>query len=320
MATLAASVPLESGPPPFADAAELEALTRPVGEPRMSRVPLTAHRLDRDEPKLTQEALVFPSAIQLAHPETNLARAYVYRLGPLGERPVILWVPGQFVSDVAFLFIDRFLDLALERGCDVVLYVPPYHLERTPRGAESGDTVLATTFADHLGVFAQGLSDLRTLTRWLRAQGVTQLGAFGGSLGASLLLRESTWEQPFEFMTLLIPILHWREVLNLPELAEVRARLLDLGYDEAAWGRFYDALDATGAPLALPAPRVAVLYGRFDRIASADAIEAWARAVGVKRLHAFNRGHGLALVTPALYDTYADLLDQDLDALTQRGE
>ena len=47
---------------------------------------------------LTQEVITFPSAISLDHAESNIARAYVYRHGRLGERPVVVWVPGQYVA------------------------------------------------------------------------------------------------------------------------------------------------------------------------------------------------------------------------------
>src|SRR5438128_2773283 len=77
---------------------ELEALTRPAGPPLapvMQPMP-GARRLGREG--LTEEVLYFPSAIALAHAEANTASAYVYRHGRLGERPIVLWVPGLFVS------------------------------------------------------------------------------------------------------------------------------------------------------------------------------------------------------------------------------
>ena len=56
-----------------------------------------------DDPGLTQEIITFPSAIRLDHSESNTARAYVYRRGRLGERPVVVWVPGQYVIDLALI-------------------------------------------------------------------------------------------------------------------------------------------------------------------------------------------------------------------------
>ena len=61
--------------------------------------------------------------------------------------------------------------------------------------------------------------------------------------------------------------------------------------------------------------RISVLYGRYDLVAPAPATLAWAQRWGVTRLHAYDRGHALALFTRSMYRDYARLLDEDLRAL-----
>ena len=136
----------------------------------------------------------------------------------------------------------------MRRGADVVLLVPPYHLERTPRGFASGDAVFATSLPDHLNVFAQELSDLRRLVAWLRAQGVPVLGAFGGSVGAMLLLRMATWDGSLDFLTVFIPMIHLAGVLDGPAAEPVRRRLFKDGQSVEEVKRLYASLDPTGDP------------------------------------------------------------------------
>jgi len=301
-------------PLPYTNAAELEALTRPR-EPVLvvDREPMRRFRMDDAE--LTQEIITFPSAIRLDHAESNTARAYVYRRGRIGDRPVVVWVPGQYVVDLALIPISWFTREIVRRGADVVLVVPPYHLDRTPLGFSSGDAVFATSLADHIGVFAQELSDLRRLVAWLRSQGVSTVGGFGGSVGAMSLLRIATWERSLDFLTVFIPMIRLAAVLDGPDTEPMRQRLREEGRSVDEMKRVYAALDPSlDRPLMDPA-RISVLYGQYDLVATAPTTEAWARAWGVTRLLPYHRGHALALFNRQMYKDYACLLDEDLRAL-----
>jgi hypothetical protein len=301
---------------PFHDARELEELTRPPGSqiaPTAEPMP-PARRIGR--PGLIQEELVFPSAIPLVHAESNTARAYVYRRGPLGERPVVLWVPGLFVSNLALSPISWFIRQELDHGADVVLYVPPYHLERAPAGFRSGEAFFATTLGDHVNAFAQELSDLRRLAAWLRGRGHAPVGGFGGSLGALELLRLVSWDDTLDFLTVFIPVVRPTDLLERPESDPMRRRLAREGVSVETMGAVYGAFDLTAAPppRALDPARISVLYGRYDIVGPPDSMKTWAHAWGVTRLHAFDRGHTLALFSKQAHDDYARILDEDLEA------
>jgi hypothetical protein len=316
MAEVAARAPVRAEPPalPYANAAALERLTHPpADELAVARAPMRRFRLGDDA--LEQEVLTFPSAIHLEHAESNTSTAYVYRHGRLGERPVVVWVPGQYVVDLALIPISWFTREIVRRGADVVLLVPPYHLDRTPRGFASGDAVFDTGLADHLNVFAQELSDLRRLVAWLRAQGAPAVGGFGGSVGAMLLLRMATWDRSLDFLTVFIPMLHLGNVLDGAEGEPIRARVRAEGSTVEELQRIYGALDPTAEEPGIDPKRVSVLYGRYDLVAPARATEAWARERGVSRLSGYERGHALALFTRRMYRDYARFLDEDLRAL-----
>lgn len=301
---------------PFHDARELELLTRPGPSPLVpaTRPMPVARRLERAG--LTQEVLYFPSAIELAHPEANTASAYVYRQGRLGARPIVLWVPGLFVSNLALSPISWFTRQALDRGADVVLYVPPYHLERTPAGFRSGEAFFATSLADHFSAFAQELSDLRRLAAWLRAQGEGPVGGFGASLGALELLRLASWDDSLDFVTAFIPVVRPADLLERPEAEPMRRRLAREGGSLEEMRRVYDAFDLTAAarPARLAPGRISAIYGRYDLVALPGSVERWARGWGVTRLHQFQRGHTLSLFHGQAHDDYGRVLDEDLRA------
>ena len=293
---------------PFSTSEDLERATRSTRIMTPEITPLVTHRVG--DSTLTQLRLEFPSRVTLEHVESNQAVAYLYVHGHLGNRPVVLWVPGAYVSDAAFTPIGWFFAKILEHDMDILFYVPPYHLERTPAGFESGDAFLATDFVDHLRTFEQELADLRDLLGWLRAQGVQHIGAFGGSTGASMLLNVATWEPAFDFMTLMIPVIRWDQVvLETDELAPVRQALIARGVTSEEARTAYLALNPTDRSPCIDPDRISVLYGEFDRLARSGPILEWARAWGVEDLHVYSRGHSLMLFTPSMFDDYGRVLD-----------
>lgn len=305
---LAARAPV---PLPFTNRDELERLTRPDGVPEVTVVP-SPRRIP--DVRLVQEQVSFPSAVKLRLPETNTAIAQVFRMGPLGKRPVVVWVPGQAISASDWESLQTYFNGVLDSGCDVVLYVPPYHLERTPAGLGSGDAMLATDFADHLGVFAQEVSDLRRLSLWLRAQGVRWLGAFGSSMGGGMLLRTVTFDPAFDFLILKQPLVDWNTVIARPEMAPVRARI------EAEVGpqvreQAYRALDSRPDAPKLPAERIALLYGQYDQVAPEAQARSLADAWRLSEVRVYPRGHALITVGGATYRDVPRILARQLSHL-----
>ena len=80
---------------PFESYAQLERRTRPFPSFQPVIRPLARHR--RALSGLVQEELRFLSRVQLQQPESNVAIAYLYRHGPLGDRPVVVFAPGLYV-------------------------------------------------------------------------------------------------------------------------------------------------------------------------------------------------------------------------------
>ena len=302
-----------AAPLPFLTSAELEEKTRPNPAARMEMTPLVDHRLP-DAEGLSQERLTFESAWPLRFSESDQAVAYVYRQGKLGERPVILWMPGQSTDDFIFQGLVPYLNSLVARRLDIVFFVPPYHLERTPPGFSSGDAFLATDFPDHISAFGQALSDARTLIAWLREQGVRQLGAIGSSLGGSLLARLSTWDEGFDFLTLIAPVIRWELLVFQPEMTPVRTQLDQGGLDVRMVLRAYRAMDPTDERARVPARHIAIFYGEHDRIAPKLPIFELAQRWGIARtrLQSYESGHALLFLVPNLSRDVLAVLDRDL--------
>ena len=303
-------------PLPFSDEASLEAATRPTPVD-FAVEPLTAHRLEREH--LVQERWSFDSQLAVRHPVSNRAVLYVYRAGPLGERPVVLWVPGFAVDDGAFTLLNRFLLQAVDQGADVVFVVPPYHLDRTPQGHASGDALLATDAADHFTALAQGLSDLRRTLKHVRSLEPPSVGAFAGSMGAATLLRAVSFDGGLDFATLFVPVVSWEDmVFETPLMEPVRQQLRDAGLADAEARAMYRALDATSRPPPRRV-RISIVAARHDQVARWPALDRLISAWRLREPTWLERGHADALLTPKLYTTYARQLADDLGAVQARA-
>lgn len=298
---------------PFTDAETLDRSTTPRS-PRVvvERLPIAGRSLHRTE--LIEEQLAFRSQITLHGVESNHARLYVYRRGEWGERPVLLWVPGLAVSELALVLLRPLLEDALDVGFDVVFFVPPYHLERSPAGLASGDAVLATELSDHLAVIQQGVADLRETVRFLRSKKVKQLGVFGGSLGVNLSLNAARFESasdqpPLDFLIAMIPLVDWTALLfERPELEPVRARLATVAEPLRA---LYSSLELSGFPPPLPASSISVIAAAHDQVTPAGPRERWQRAWGIERVTILERGHGTVLLGSSLRTEARRLLEEE---------
>ena len=212
------------------------------------------------------------------------------------------------------------LDRVLEAGADVLFFVPPYHLDRTPRGWDSGDAVLAAELPDHLGVIAQGVADLRQLCAWLRAQGVPALGGFGGSMGASMLLQVARMDRSLDFFTGLIPLVRWDDLfLGPPEFQPLRDLVVEQGHDPRRLVALYAELDPAAVAPTIPPERVSLLVAEYDQVARSGPLSQWRQAWGLTRVRSYPRGHATILLTPDLYRDYSTFLAEDLAAMVRGG-
>jgi len=295
-------------PLPWSDAASLEALTKP--SPLAFEVtPLEQYRVDR---ALTQERWTWDSKLKVRFDDSNRAALYVYRQGELGERPIVLWVPGLAIDAAAFPQIRWFIGAALDRGADVVFVVPPYHLERTPPGHGSGDVLMATDATDHFTALAQGVQELRSVLAWLKGLHAPKLGAFAGSMGAAALTRALSWEGGLDFATLFIPVVSWEDmVFGIERMEPVRQQLRDAGVPDDEARAMYRALEATKSPPAKRA-RISIIAARYDLIARKEPLDRLVEGWRLKEPVWLESGHAGALLVPRMYRLYAKQLDEDL--------
>ena len=246
------------------------------------------------------QAMELRYVTQTREGEDEAVAAYVSSRGTLGERPVELFLPGAGVSDLAFFFLKRLFRGADAAGADVVVWVPPDHLERQ-RGDVAGDDLFGPDLSQNVHSQRVMVREVRTLLAALRARGVPRIGIWAGSLGASVGVLAASVDH-VDHMALMIPLLDWRTlILRPPSFGPIVASLHQDGVDDALLER---ALLA-GSPVGVQTPglsgRGLLLYAEEDQLTPpATNLEFAERHGFIAKGYAAS--HASILLVPSMYE------------------
>ncbi|MFQ3546988.1 MAG: hypothetical protein SNJ56_01520 [Termitinemataceae bacterium] len=237
---------------------------------------------------------------------------YFHRIDQTSHR-AILFAPGFGVSDFAFMFIRNFFEKELSLGWSVLVWVPPYHLERLSPKEKPGTGLITEDPRDLLTAVSTSLGELSLGIQWLREQGITNIGAWGGSFGASVLLIYAR-TYPFDHISVMIPLIDWRTLWEAAELAPVRVSLLASGYTEASLTRAFSLISprSSGSPetkLKTPGNRIQFLVATYDQINTEPIVSSYAASLGAE-IERFQESHSSILLNKGVYRAYGAFLSR----------
>ncbi len=293
----------------FLDNLSIKDATKPLHLDKVTIQPMDRWKLKSQPGRtLIMEKASFPSEIK--HPDGNdTAVFYIFRQGELKNRKVILWVPGMGVSDMAFRFIKNFFNESLKRDYDIVFFVPPYHLERTEKGKKTGEGFFTSNTIGNFKVILSSIQELRTMYSWLKKEGVSEIGGWGGSMGGSMLLLLSGIET-LDHICVMIPVIDWKAgILNNSNLAEYKKLLVKSGFSEELLDKAYEILSPAYNTLKIDPLRTMVLYAEYDQITPVSITETFIKKYSIQNTKKYKRSHGTILLSSDLYKDYGKFLD-----------
>ncbi|MCK7512318.1 MAG: hypothetical protein MZV70_55260 [Desulfobacterales bacterium] len=222
---------------------------------------------------------------------------------------MILWVPGAGVSDFAFHFIKHFFLQGLVRNYNIIFYVPPYHMERTEPGQKNGAGLLTSNPERNIYVLLNSVRELRTMISYLKQNGVTRIGGWGGSIGATILLLTEQIEE-FDHINIMIPIINLETVvLKNYHMRDALAQFEKAGFSEDFLEQAYGIVNPSKYRMKVDPNRVQIMYAEYDQLTPVSAMLKYAEANKIKKLMAYPRSHATILLTSRLYDDYGLFLD-----------
>ncbi len=134
----------------------------------------------------TAEFLRFTSPVRTPFPENDLVNARWYparadrQTGEPARKAMIVmpqWNADAFSHNALCTLFNRF-------GVSALRLSKPYHDIRRPAELERSDYAVSSNIGRTLGAARQAVVDIRCCVDWLYAQGYTQVGVLGTSLGS----------------------------------------------------------------------------------------------------------------------------------------
>ena len=179
-----------------------------------------------------------------------------------------------------------------ELGWNAVFLHLPFHYARRPRGFLNGELAVTANLVRNGHGLRQGVSELRQLMAWLRAQGCREFGIFGTSYGAWTGALLASVETDISFIALLQPIADVEHAIwQSPAGTTIRRLLQQNGIDGNMTRRHAHLSSPLHGKPATDRDRIIMAIGAYDRIAPPDRVEALAEAWDCARVITSPQGH-----------------------------
>lgn len=242
---------------------------------------------------------------------------YFFRPPHWSGEKAILWAPGFGVSDLAFVLIRRLFEMELARGWAVLVWVPPFHLERQTKGKKAGDGLVTLDPRDLIGAVEASSDELANGFAWLQSQGVARIGGWGGSFGAaSLMLVDERYR--LDHLALMIPLVDWTTLWAHPSLSPLREALHAAGYTDGMVDAAFRTISPVWHTLQTEPGRVQILYARYDQLTPERVTQDYAAKLAQAApgagdgpdVRGYAESHATILLRPAMYRAYGEFLDR----------
>ncbi len=259
--------------------------------------------IDKD---ITYELISFPSHINFPEKQDSTF-FYLFRISKLENNKVILWIPGKGVSNFAFHFIKYFFYEELKRGYNILVYIPPYHMERKINN--NPETFFTSNIYNNLLLYLECIRELRTGIEFLKNRNVKTISAWGGSMGGSMLCNLSNFEN-FEHICLMIPILDWKTLTYDNDfMHKILEKYKSAGFEKKLLQDAYNLISPTNYSLNVIPKNVLILYADYDQLTPKKTSLYFAKKNGITNLIGYKRSHATILISRKLFDDYANFLD-----------
>jgi hypothetical protein len=194
------------------------------------------------------------------------AWAYLVRSQP--ARPWLVCIHG-FGTGVPMsdFFAFRARRLAEELKLNLAFTVLPLH---GPRRASrlSGAELLSYNLLDFVYGMGQAVWDLRRLIGWLRADGATQIGFYGMSLGSYAGALLAALEPGIDFAMAGVPLCDMAKMIDHHATSKMRSRARDHGLGFEKLQPLYSVVSPMSWPSKVPAERSFMYAGVGDRMST----------------------------------------------------
>jgi hypothetical protein len=201
-----------------------------------------------------------------SYARNRIAYAYLVRSAP--ARPWLVCIHG-FGTGVPMsdFFAFRARKLAEELKLNLAFTVLPLH---GPRRASrlSGAELLSYNLLDFVYGMGQAVWDLRRLIRWLKADGATQVGFYGMSLGSYAGALLAGLEPGIDLAIAGVPLCDMARMIDHHATSKMRTRAREHGIGFEPLSRLYSVVSPLAWPSQVSTDRTFMYAGVGDRMST----------------------------------------------------
>lgn len=299
---------------------DLDKETAPLLRPDIQITDLDRWSLRKYFPDLIEEKISFTGALPHAPPQVNQAHFFYYHkpapTATTNPSKMLIFIPGLGVSDFAFRFLRDFFTAILDEGYQLIVYVPPYHMERSRTSKENYYQLFSFNTLENISNVVAMVKELRTLIEYLDRQGKWDYSIWGGSIGATVALNLERY-LPLRHLTVMIPVVNFNLLLQHPILkTKVLSRLNEKGIDIPLLERAYRTINPVDQSLQINPDQIFIMASEYDQLNPPHAIQTYAESKGIQQLQFYPRSHSSILLDDELYRDYHQFL-QEQDMLSE---
>lgn len=219
------------------------------------------------------------------------ARWLYPRSGPRSAALIYVhgWLePGPWVEEA--LLFPRLYDAL---GVDLLHLQLPFHGSRNPKAALfHGEFFWTADLVRSFEAVRQSCTDARTVVAWLRAQGYTEIGVTGISMGGSIAMVLACLDPTPDYVVPIIGHLQLGDAMeDAPIFGSMKRNLERFGIGSARRRQIFDEFGLAKLKPLLPPERQLWIMARDDAFIAASVVERQWRAWGQPPIEWLPGGH-----------------------------
>jgi pimeloyl-ACP methyl ester carboxylesterase len=232
----------------------------------------------------------FPSRVDTASQKNNSVFGRYYKLNDTVSKSTVVLLHGIFEKN--YRQLERHALNFIKSGHNCLIVTLPYHMERAPKGQQSGNHFVSNDLEGIFTALRQSVSDVRTMVGWLNANGEKRVGIMGIDLGGLIGSIVASSTRRINYLILLAPAISPLQVTGYTRSGHaVDGRIEATGLTKQELYMLFEPWTLLHNRPVISKNRVLIIRGQHDAIVPSDSIDRVCEAWNQPRMIESRNGH-----------------------------